>query len=82
MRKTRSKSKILIIVFTMWLILSFAYIANTANTKGKKKEVRCHRCKEKNIQLVFKHRQIGYDGCFVCHGYLLKKKKPKKTVTK
>jgi hypothetical protein len=58
--KRRTKIITAVIVFVAFFALTF--MAN-AEQGG----VRCHRCKERDIELIFKHKQLGYDGCFVCH---------------
>lgn len=46
-----------------------------SGAKGNE-EVRCHRCKEKDVSLVYKHKQIGFDGCLKCHTGILGKGGP------
>ena len=51
-------------------ILTLIFLFMTLTSPGfakKKRKVKCHSCKEKDLELVIKHKKIGFDGCFKCH---------------
>ena len=70
-----------VIVFAFFIAVIPTYFVNAKQKNG----IRCHKCKATDLNLVIKHKQLGYDGCFTCHKDQLKqyesqekKKKEKK----
>lgn len=72
--KTLKYQKYLIVIF----FSLFVMIGGFCSTVKASKQPRCHKCKEKDLDLVKKHKILGYDGCFTCHQDLIEKDLPKK----
>jgi hypothetical protein len=63
-----------VIVFTFFIAIIPSYFVNAKQKNG----IRCHKCKATDLNLIFKHKKIGYDGCFTCHKDQLKEYESKK----
>ncbi|MFC1854921.1 hypothetical protein ACFL2A_00065 [Thermodesulfobacteriota bacterium] len=75
MKETRIRSKIAIFISVILaVLLTLTFVLSSF---ARDKNAKCHKCKEKDLKLVQRHKMLGYDGCLKCHDDIVEKPKKK-----